>query len=172
MNSIKKIFLVVGITVLVVHVEAAQQARPGINTKNVMNASNQGVSKNKQQPSKGCQDVISMDQIQQMQEMEQFVGALVVMVMIIFFKKHPKFISSLVAAYEKDPSTVEQKVVTQVQKYIKEQGDQVLNSILQEVEAGEDAQAMVQQVKPFIENILAHEIVKWVHVAAMSKIKI
>lgn len=169
MNSVKKLLVVTCLSVLAFHLEAAQQA-PGMN-KSGANKSAM-VSKNKQQPSKGSQDALSMDQIQQMQEMEQFLNAVVVMIMIHFFKLYPKFIASLVVAYEKDPSTVEQKVVTYVQKYIKEQGDQVLNSILKEVEASQDARAMIQQIKPFIENILAHEIVKWVHIAAMSKIKI
>ena len=161
MNTMKKLLFLVGITVCMINIEAAQ---PGKNA---------GFSKNKQiQKPTQSENVVSMEQIQQMQEMEQFLNALVVMVMINFFNKFPKFISSLVVAYEKDPSAVEQKVATQVQKYIKEQGDQVISSILQEVQAGDEAQAMVQHVKPVIENILAHEIVKWVHIAAMGKVKI
>lgn len=118
------------------------------------------------------QSNISMEQMQQMQELEQFLQAFVVSLMITFFQKYPKFIISLIEAYKKDASLVEQKVVSQVQRYIKEQGDQAMNSILKEVNADKDAYDMVQQIKPFIENILAHEIVKWVHITSTSKLNL
>lgn len=105
-----------------------------------------------------------------MQELEQFIQAFVVSLMIKFFKQYPKFVQSLVVAYEKDASLVEQKVVTQIERYLKEQGDQAINTILQEVGAGKEAYEMVQQIKPFIENILAVEVVKWIHITASSGI--
>lgn len=111
---------------------------------------------------------ISREQIEQMQELEQFIQALVTSLMVAFIKKYPKFIQSLIVAYEKDAALVEQKVVTHVERYIKEQGDQAINAVLQEVNADKEAYEMVQQIKPFVENILAVEVVKWIHITALS----
>jgi viroplasmin and RNaseH domain-containing protein len=165
MNSTYKMLLVMAIGLSLASLEAAQ------NTV-AINKSHTELPKNKQQQLSKGQETISMEQIQQMQEMEQFMNAIAVMLTIKFFIRYPKFISSLTIAYSKDSSTVEQKVVAQTQTFVNEHGDQELNTILKEIKAGPEVQEMVQQIKPFIANILAHEVIKWVHIASMSNVKI
>ncbi len=128
--------------------------------------------KEKQQRLAADANVMSADQMEQMKETQQFINAFRVMLQIDLFTKVKNFVSSCVNAYTKNGSLVEQKVVANVQKYIAEQYDQVTTSILAEMGADEETVAMIRQLKPLFEEILIQEVITWIHIAAMSGIKI
>lgn len=150
MNFSKKLFLVLGLAIAVTGIEAGQKKSDGLG-----------------KPKKN--EMISVEQLQQMQEMEQFFETVRVEMAIAFIKKYPKFIISLKSAYKNDSSVVEQKLVEHCEKYVQENAETFLKSMLKDIQATKELQEMIKQVKPFLAPMLAQEIIKWIHITIMAE---
>lgn len=115
---------------------------------------------------------MSMDQMEQMKETQQFLNAFRVMLQVDLSTKVKKFLASCVNAYTKNGTLVEQKVIANVQKYMQEQYDQVAAEILTKMDADEETIIMVRQLKPLFEEMLIQEVMTWIHITAVSGVKI
>ena len=110
----------------------------------------------------------SEQQMQEMQQIEQFLNGVSIEVVRDFFKKKSAMVASCVGIYNEDNAAIEQKIITEVQEYFKQDATVFLEALLK----GPNVQEMVSQIKPVIENIVAVETIKWIHIAATSGIKI
>lgn len=149
MNIYKKLIFASVMASCILYLEAVQPRSGAQNAPNKISA----------------QDQAMMEQMEQMQQMDM-IGD---MMLVTFLKMAPKFVKSLVVAYQKDPEIVAQKIAAQVKSHV----PHVLEAFVKEVkEAGVDSEvkAMIQEIRPFAEEMLVHKLMQWVSVSAMSGI--
>lgn len=109
-------------------------------------------------------EMISVDQLQEMQQMEQILQGITVMMAAKFFVKFPKFRVSIIQAYSKDSTKAEKTMIEQVEN--DKVFEPVLSEVVTEIEAEKELVAMLSELKPLLKQLLTQELIKWVHIAA------
>ncbi len=114
----------------------------------------------------GKSEMISMDQLQEMQQMEQLLQAVGIMMVGKFLAKFPKFRLSIISAYKKDSAAVEQKIIAQTNN--DSVFDPILSEVLKEIQAEKEMEVMLLELKPLLKQLLAQEVIKWVHITTTA----